>query len=166
MRTFRQFIRLLETAPTRTSRLYGTTGPFIRQPRVPISTFVVSIRGREIPVIVNDTDRRMGYRLVPVDVATFDTHWRRSGASFYLDAHGSNRIGSRYQQVGDFLGTATSMEASAVSVDADGRVGFTDGRHRFAYLRDHGATVIPVAMDRESVANAEKYGLISHRAPK
>ncbi|WP_375234404.1 plasmid fertility inhibition factor family protein [Burkholderia pseudomallei] len=34
---------------------------------------------------------------------------------------------------------------------ADGTVSFTDGRHRFAWLRDHGLRALPVEVDQDSV---------------
>ena len=33
----------------------------------------------------------------------------------------------------------------------DGEVGFTDGRHRFAWLRDRGLESMPVAVSKESL---------------
>jgi 2'-5' RNA ligase len=53
------------------------------------------------------------------------------------------------------------MEASEVTVNEDGKVGFTNGRHRYAWLRDQGLTSIPVSMDPESVKNAKKHGYLA-----
>ena len=54
-----------------------------------------------------------------------------------------------------------SIEAPEVTVQDNGRVGFTNGRHRYAWLRDQGITSIPMAMTPESVANAKRYGYLS-----
>ncbi len=43
---------------------------------------------------------------------------------------------------------APSIEASEVTVREDGSVGFTNGRHRYAWMRDNGINNIPVVMDR------------------
>ena len=48
-----------------------------------------------------------------------------------------------------------------MTVQASGRVGFTDGRHRYAWLRDQGITSIPVSMTPESAKYAKKYGLLA-----
>ena len=75
-----------------------------------------------------------------------------------MDKYGSNRISNRYKKFEEFLKNANNIEASEVSVSEDGRVGFTNGRHRYAYLRDNGIEAIPVAMSRKSIKNSEKFG--------
>lgn len=119
----------------------------------------VSVDGRDIPVTINPVDARSGYRLVTVNTKKFDDAWK-GDTGFYLDATGSNRIGNRYTLIGQFLQTARSMEAPTTYVDADGYVSFGNGRHRWAYLRDHGVTEIPVALTRDGERYAKQYGYV------
>jgi hypothetical protein len=39
-----------------------------------------------------------------------------------------------------------------LSVREDRSIGFTDGRHRFAWVRDHGAAAIPVTTGPDGAA--------------
>jgi hypothetical protein len=94
---------------------------------------------------------------------------------FYLGTDNKNKIGNRYERVGLFIfggdlkvgdkiisvNPHSELDVSEVSVMNDGRVGFTDGRHRYAYLRDHLSGKVPVSMDRRSIRNAQKFGYLS-----
>ena len=68
---------------------------------------------------------------------------------------------TRYERFGQFIAEHDAIEAAEVYVHEDGQVGFTNGRHRYAWLRDQGLTSIPVAMTPESVANAKRHGILS-----
>lgn len=51
-----------------------------------------------------------------------------------------------------------------VGLDNSGVVAFTDGRHRFAWMRDHGAKALPISCDRESAAEIRRlFGSRSRR---
>lgn len=52
-------------------------------------------------------------------------------------------------------GTGEPVELPAVGIDDDGSVGFTDGRHRFAWLRDHGVHSMPVQVSADQAAEIE-----------
>lgn len=57
----------------------------------------------------------------------------------------------KYDTVGRFLrdfAGKISLFVPTVSL-VDGNVEFTDGRHRFAWLRDHGLTALPVEVGAE-----------------
>jgi GNAT superfamily N-acetyltransferase len=118
----------------------------------------VTVGGREITVV--KPKRARTDTLVPLDVAKFDAMFAKD-RSFYLSTGGGpNAIGDRYARFGEFLSKANSIEAAEVYVGPNGGVGFTNGRHRYAWLRDHGVTTIPVAMERESLMYAKKFGYI------
>jgi RNA:NAD 2'-phosphotransferase (TPT1/KptA family) len=118
----------------------------------------VSVGDRQLTVTLPAQAAARGDKLISVNVAAFDKAFAKD-AGFYLDAKGSNRIGQRYDRVKEFIKTSHTIEASQVTVDKEGHVRFSDGRHRYAALRDSGATKIPLAMDRESQRNAKQFGL-------
>lgn len=111
----------------------------------------------------NDDDEDLGRKLVNVKVQAFDKMWKTGPyANQYIGPNGAgNVIKNRYQAFGDWLSkTSEPVFASTVGVDEDGTVSFYNGRHRYAWLRDHGYNVIPMAMDPYSIKNAKKYGII------
>lgn len=57
----------------------------------------------------------------------------------------------KYEVVGRFLcESAGKIDLFVPTVSFnDGKVEFTDGRHRFAWLRDHGLTALPVEVGAE-----------------
>lgn len=110
----------------------------------------------------NDDDEQEARKLVNVKVSTFDNAWKTgSHGNQYIGAKGTGSIKTRYQDFGRWVSQAKEpIKASTVSVDQWGEVAFNNGRHRYCWLRDHGAKTIPMAMDRESIKNAKKFGLI------
>jgi predicted RNA methylase len=131
------------------------------QPQPPV-TF--QYQGRTITVT---PPKRLGYnKLVLVDAAKFDAAWARD-KTFYVGPGGTGAaIEGRYQEFEKFIATHDSIKASWVDVDAQGRVSFGDGRHRLAVLRDAGLTALPVGMNKASIRNAEKAGMLVLYLPK
>lgn len=113
-----------------------------------------------LEVTLNSVDSRLGYKLVNLDVSVFDKEWAKN-KDFYVGPEGAGGIGKRYENVIKYIQDNSSFEASSVVVNSDGSIGFENGRHRYAALRDAGNKVIPVAMHPDSVANAEQYGYLS-----
>ena len=119
----------------------------------------ITVGDRQISVV--KPRRARSDLLVPLHVLPFDQRFA-GDPNFYLGVGGGkNAIGDRYKRFGEFIASHDSIEASEVYVGDDGRVGFTNGRHRYAWLRDHGLTSIPVAMTPESVRNAKKFGYLA-----
>lgn len=110
----------------------------------------------------NDDDELEHRRLVNVKVGAFDNAWKTGRhANQYISVNGQGSIKTRYQDFGKWLSTAKEpIQASTVDVDRDGSVSFYNGRHRYSWLRDQGVKTIPMAMDRESIKNAKRVGLI------
>jgi hypothetical protein len=102
-----------------------------------------------------------GYKLVGLHVQRFDAAWSRE-TELYIGPGGMEDSGLawRYNEFKKWLAEHNHMTVSRVSVIDDGQVGFTDGRHRFAVLRDYGLRIIPAVMDPESIENAQRYGYI------
>jgi len=123
-------------------------------------TASVTVGDRQIAVVKPRRAAKAGDVMVPLDVVRFDEEFQRE-EGFYLGVGGHGGIGNRYERFGQFIGQANSIEAAEVTVQENGRVGFTNGRHRYAWLRDQGLTSIPVAMTPESAKHAKRYGLLA-----
>lgn len=121
-------------------------------------TASVTVGGR--PVAVVKPARAADQKLVPVNVITFDASFQQE-QGFYVGVGGHGGIGNRYDRFGQYLAQHDTIEAAEVTVDTEGRVGFTNGRHRYAWLRDQGLTAIPVAMTPESVEHAKRHGYLA-----
>jgi hypothetical protein len=110
-----------------------------------------------------DDDDGIEYRkLVEIDIHKFDIAWKHGiHKDQYISEKGIGGIKGRYQNFGKWLGaTNIQIEASTVSVDTKGNISFINGRHRYSWLRDSNADSIQVAMDKISIKNAKKFGLI------
>lgn len=57
---------------------------------------------------------------------------------------------TRYDHVGQFIQGGSAVWMPDLSIDEDETVSFGDGRHRFAWVRDHGAQAIPVTTGPET----------------
>ena len=128
----------------------------------------VTIEGRSIPITIAIGQTGSGRELISIDTNKLDEAWLQSQNEFadseYIGAGGTGTESTtpkKYSAFAKFQKTAKSIEGALVQIDDQGRVKFQNGRHRFAYMRDNGVTSIPVVMDAESRANAEKFGYIS-----
>ena len=125
----------------------------------------VEVGGREIKVARSPAARRAKDQFVTLDMGKLDAAWEKAGGGWRVEpggevARSSGAIEGRYQGVADYLKDGTELYAPEITVREDGTVGFTNGRHRTAYLRDQGVTEMPVTMSKESVANARATGLL------
>ena len=123
-------------------------------------TASVTVGDRQIEVVKPERATRAGDKLVPLDVLKFDERFQQE-QGWYIGVGGQGGISDRYPRFGKFIAENDIIEASEVYVHEDGKVGFINGRHRYAWLRDQGITSIPVAMSTESVAHAKKHGYLS-----
>jgi len=51
---------------------------------------------------------------------------------------------SRYANIGRHFMSGFEMRMPDISLSTDHQIRFSDGRHRFAWVRDHGAAALPV----------------------
>lgn len=118
--------------------------------------------GLQRNVVLSQRSRNSRDQLVFVAVSKFDKAFAEDKGFYVSPQGGGAAIGGRYEEFMRWLeqNPGVFIEAPEVSVDTNGDIGFTNGRHRYAVLRDMGARWIPVAMDRDSVENAKAYGLI------
>lgn len=89
--------------------------------------------------------------VVWIDIQKLDQAWKKHKGYVGRNGVGSNMAG-RYKEAGkwipEFARTGRPAFMPSFGVDGDGAVSFSDGRHRVAWLRDHGATALPVAVPR------------------
>nr|WP_232629147.1 hypothetical protein [Methylobacterium sp. Leaf118] len=104
-----------------------------------------------------------GQRLALVNVRKLDAEWQKD-TDFRIKPAAPG-VNGKLDRAKDFLSNLTpdrTFNAPILGVTND-MLGFEDGRHRFAAMRDLGLTYAPVSMDRESYANARKRGLLAPR---
>lgn len=93
--------------------------------------------------------------VVWVDVAKIDEMWKLD-RSFYVGPEGSGEgaIKGRYPRFDMWMADRQPVEMSEISLGYRGVPGFGNGRHRFAWMRDHGAKAVPVVTP---VADLEEF---------
>lgn len=95
--------------------------------------------------------------IVWIDVGKLNASWR--GDKDYVGSGGNGGIGDRYERFGRWLaenGKPIWMPRVNFNNLTGWMIGFTDGRHRFAWLRDHGAKNLPITTDPMEVAEIRK----------
>lgn len=108
----------------------------------------------------NNKDELEDRILAPIKVEPFEAKFKKDWA--YIGVNGKDGIRNRYNDFGKWLSNnpTTPIEAPLVSIDKDGNVGFTNGRHRYAYLRDKGIATIPMSMSASDYKNALTHDLV------
>jgi len=96
--------------------------------------------------------------LFPIaDMTKFESAW--SGSPFYVGKNGKGGINDRYARFKKYLETGKDIYAPLVYVRDSGVIDFSNGRHRYAVMRDL-SLPIKVAIYNETIDNAKKYGYI------
>lgn len=96
-----------------------------------------------------------------VSVPKLHEAWRLDHDS-YIGAGGSGAvIDDRYEDFGVWLAsTCGCIELPEMAIEG-GVVSFSDGRHRFAWLRDHGVQAMPVQVSPEQAQEfQERFGVV------
>lgn len=97
---------------------------------------------------------KLGDKLVKVPIDLIEEAFKKD-ESVYIGKGGSGEIAGRYKRFEDFLRAGNPIEAPEVSLskqkDGSLRVGFTNGRHRFAVLRDVGYREIGLSLSKDSI---------------
>src|SRR5690348_11870497 len=79
--------------------------------------------------------------IIWADVAKADALW--SLDTLYIPRGVPDHRG-KYERFGNWLSKSTTpVEMAHVCVAPGGSLSFTNGRHRFAWVRDHGALAVP-----------------------
>jgi len=123
---------------------------------------------REVQWVVPRSSRREiedGAEIVVwVDPIKIDAAWK-TDSNFYIGPHGTNNaIGNRYNNFGEWLKQGIPVEMSQVYLGDNGIPFFGNGRHRFRWMLDHGATAIPVITGSDRAKEFhEKFGTSNHK---
>ena len=104
--------------------------------------------------------RARGDVLTTIPTGTMEAGFKKD-AGFYVGPGGSgSAIGDRYERFKKFISQNETYEVPEIYVDEQGRVVFTNGRHRYAVLRDSRIANMPVALSKEGYVNAKKLGWV------
>jgi hypothetical protein len=85
--------------------------------------------------------------VVWISVAKLDASWKNDGIYYVgVGACGpGNAKPTKYKAFGEWLKQGDPVWMPHIGI-SDGHVSFSDGRHRFAWLRDHGVRTLPVTV--------------------
>lgn len=125
----------------------------LREDAQPVETVTIDWtagQGRRSQVISRE------WRIVWVDVAKIDASWSKDYA--YVGPGGEGGTRKRYPDFGRWLKTRTvPVEMPEIGMgQALGCIMFLNGRHRFSWMRDHGAKALPVLVSAEDAAVIER----------
>ena len=84
----------------------------------------------------------------------------------FVDRGGAGGIAGRYDEAKKYIDSGKAVALSVLTLDANGKVSFEDGRHRFAALRDKGMDTIPVAVPRGQAAQIQQLFGLSPISPR
>lgn len=97
-------------------------------------------------------------KTVLADVGALEAAWRRNPENHIPPGGASDK--NKYANAVAFLQRAKAEDLPVnmpqITIDKDGAVHFSDGRHRFAALRDMGAEAVPVSVDRTQAKRARR----------
>ncbi len=95
-------------------------------------------------------------RIIWVVISKLDAHWRSSEPDLYLE-NADGRPNTRNFISGAVReGKILGMPHISFHYDDLNKVSFTDGRHRFSWMRDHGAHAMPVTINQTEIARARE----------
>lgn len=93
------------------------------------------------------------YLMVEIDVEKLDHAWKKD--PFYVG--NEFKINRKYRQAFYYINKHNKCSAPHIGFDGLGDVGFYDGRHRFAVLRDMGRRKVIVAVSKKDFNRLVKH---------
>lgn len=118
-----------------------------------------------IPEILENNDA-----IVWINVLKLDLAWKNDIA-FYIGKRGHGKTKHKYDAFANWITMAIENKLPIKSPHINcqnannGKVEFTNGRHRFAWLRDHGVKSLPVTTDpTEAIDIQKRFGTRSKRS--
>lgn len=90
--------------------------------------------------------------VVWISVRALDGAWSVTDEYIGAAGVGSNQAG-KYGRFGIWFAKARCVDMPVVCLVEGGRPSFTDGRHRFAWLRDHGLAALPIEVPPSEAEN-------------
>jgi hypothetical protein len=109
---------------------------------------------------VKDWMAAEGEITVWVDVGKLDAAWWQARPNYYVRRGNTLHVkpGS-YENAGKRITSGYEIGMSILGLGVDGQITFIDGRHRFAWVRDHGILAIPILVEEREVSFfGERYG--------
>lgn len=101
-------------------------------------------------------------RVMTVDAALFDRAWKRN-RDCYIDPGAPGEAARKYKRFESFFFAKTLLGTPFIPADCylqesngDPLINFVNGRHRTAWLRDHGIARLPVAVPPDQIARWKK----------
>lgn len=109
---------------------------------------------------INWSDKvRLGDRLIWVDAEKVRASWAKDGDFYFDGPNHPNAIGKRIDRFGDWIKRGEPVQAPEVALNDQGEIIFTNGRHRFVWMLQHGVKVLPVAVPEQYVDQViERFG--------
>lgn len=107
----------------------------------------------------NNNDEKEHNHLVNINVEKFDNLFKNS--DYYIGEKGVGQIRDRYSRFGEwFKSSDENLHAPYVSFNDKNEPEFTNGRHRYAWLRDNNVKHIPMTMTSKDKEIATKLDLV------
>lgn len=112
---------------------------------------------------LSDWDVIGGAELHDVNVVKLDEELKKD-KSMYVGFEGYNGSRDKYNSFIEYLKTNQSIHSPKIYLEREANseisTHISDGRHRFAVLRDRGIEKMPIAVDKNSIELAREIGLI------
>jgi hypothetical protein len=100
-----------------------------------------------------------------IDIQALDQSWAKD--ELHVSVGGEGGMKRRYVGFGQWIASATvPVEMPEIALGHRNEVVFTNGRHRFSWLRDHGAEAMPVLVDRDQAVEIQRRFGTSKRITK
>lgn len=94
--------------------------------------------------------------LIWIDVSKLKASWKNDPDNYMDGPDHPNAIGKRYDRFGQWLELGLPVKPAEVSLNYAGEVTFTNGRHRFSWLANHGMTKMPVFVPRSEAEEIQR----------
>jgi len=86
--------------------------------------------------------------IVWIDIDTFDRLWWLSEEYIAKPGDPSDNQPKKYEKAGRRFLAGEPMWMPEVGLDDKGIIGFSDGRHRYLWMRENGAEAMPMAISK------------------
>jgi hypothetical protein len=84
------------------------------------------------------------YRTIWIDVRKLDAILQQVEPHNYVGFRGQNGIDGKYAGFEEFMTSGKPVSMPTLARNEGGNISLYNGRHRFAWMRDHGARALPV----------------------
>jgi hypothetical protein len=82
-------------------------------------------------------------------IKLIEERWRHVESDYITPGGGGRSIGNRYERVGEWVRSKGRLWTPVMCLDEADNPSFTDGRHRFAWVRDHQVKVLRIVVPSE-----------------